>query len=114
MVLTAYSDRALAMMSGRQETAGDYRLCPRELPDTASYQAGRKEAECVNTAPHTSLIQALMDEDAAAVLREGKRGKHIVNIKLRFPEGLVFSAPKQQQVWQQHKSLLTDRYPGEF
>jgi len=35
-------------------------------------QAG-KEAECVNTAPHTSLIQALMDEDAAAVLREGKK-----------------------------------------
>lgn len=90
MVLTAYCDRALAMMSGRQETAGDYCLCPRELPDTASYQAGRKEAECVNTAPHTSLIQALMDEDAAAVLREGNRGKNIANIKLRFPAGLVF------------------------
>lgn len=90
MVLTAYCDRALAMMSGRQETAGYYRLCPRELPDTASYQAGRKEAECVNTAPHTSLIQALMDEDAAAVLREGKRGKYIANIKLRFPAGLGF------------------------
>ncbi len=95
-------------MSGRQETAGDYRLCPRDLPDTASYQAGRKEAECVNTAPHTSLIQALMDEDAAAVLREGKRGKHIVNIKLRFPAGLVFYAPKQQQVWQQTQ-IITDR-----
>lgn len=102
------------MMSGRQETAGDYRLCPREPPDTASYQAGRKEAECVNTAPYTSLIQALMDEDATAVLRERKRGKHIANIKLRFPAGLVFSAPKQQQGRQQHKSLLTDRYPGEF
>ncbi|KAK2869790.1 hypothetical protein Q8A67_024182 [Cirrhinus molitorella] len=82
------------MMSGRQETAGDYRLCPRELPDTASYQAGRKEAECVNTALHTSLIQALMDEDAAAVLREGKGGKHIANIKLRFPAGLVFFCSK--------------------
>ncbi len=81
-------------MSGRQETAGDYRLCPRDLTDTASYQAGRKEAECVNTAPHTSLIQALMDEDAAAVLREGKRGKHIVNIKLRFPAGLSFLCSK--------------------
>lgn len=101
-------------MSGRQETAGDYRLCPREPPDVASYQTGRKEAESVNTAPHTSLIRALMDEDATAVLREGERGKSTANIKLRFPAGRIFQLRNNNEEDNNTNHHWQIRYPGEF